>query len=307
MTVSTSVPAPTPASTLVRVLRAVPRVLFGNWKLATGLGLLLALILLALLSPVIASIVGKGQDPVAIAAYEKWLIPSPDHLLGTDQFGRDLFAMTVGALRASLEVGAIAGIISTVAGVIMAFLAGYKGGMVDGTLSTITDMVLVVPSFPLLIALSAYTKNVGIVQVGLMLAAFSWPFAARTIRSQVLSLRARPYVELAKVTKARDIEIIIYELLPNMMPYIGVGFASSALGAIFALVGLEVIGLGPGETIDLGKIIFSAIGTGAMTLGAWPMFVAPIFLLTLLFAALNLVNIGLEEVYNPRLRGVAGA
>jgi len=83
-------------------------------------------------------------------------------------------------------------------------------------------------------------------------------------------------------------------------------FASSALGAIFGLVGLEIIGLGPGGVIDLGQIIFNAIGTGALTLGAWPMFVVPIALLTLLFAALNMVNIGLEEVYNPRLRGVAG-
>jgi peptide/nickel transport system permease protein len=244
---------------------------------------------------------------VAIAAYEKWLVPSPAHWLGTDQYGRDVFAMTIGALAVSLKVGAIAGVISTIAGVVMAFVAGYKGGTVDGVLSTFTDMVLVVPSFPLLIALSAYTKDVGIVEVALMLAAFSWPFAARTIRANVLSLRSRPYVELAKVTKFRDLEVIAYELLPNMLPYIGVGFASSALGAIFALVGLEVIGLGPGETIDLGKIIFSAINTGAMTLGAWPMFVAPILLLTLLFAALNLINIGLEEVYNPRLRGVTGA
>lgn len=293
--------------TLLKPLRAIGRVMRGNWKLTAGLITLLGLIVLALLSPVMSSLIGKGQDPVAIAAYQKWLVPSADHWLGTDQFGRDLFAMVIGALRVSLEVGAIAGVISTIAGVIMAFVAGYKGGVIDGTLSTVTDMVLVVPSFPLLIALSAYTKNVGIAEVGLMLAIFSWPFAARTIRSQVLSLRSRPYVELAKVTKFRDIEIIGYELLPNMLPYIGVGFASSALGAIFALVGLEVIGLGPGDTIDLGKIIFSAIGTGAMTLGAWPMFVAPIFLLTLLFAALNLINIGLEEVYNPRLRGVAGA
>jgi peptide/nickel transport system permease protein len=291
----------------MRLLRGVARALTSNWKLTTGLVLLLTLVSLALLSPLISAAIGRGKDPVAIAAYQKWLVPSPQNWLGTDQFGRDVFAMTIEALRASLQVGAIAGVISTVVGVIMAFVAGYKGGAIDGVLSTVTDMVLVVPSFPLLIALSAYTKNVGIVEVGIMLAVFSWPFAARTIRSQVLSLRARPYVELAKVTKLRDIEIIVYELLPNMLPYIGVGFASSALGAIFALVGLEVIGLGPGETIDLGKIIYSAIGTGAMTLGAWPMFVAPIVLLTLLFAALNLINIGLEEIYNPRLRGVAGA
>ena len=291
----------------MRVLRGIVRAVTGSWKLAAGLVTILALVLLALLSPLIVGAIGGGEDPIAIAAYEKWLVPSPAHWLGTDQYGRDVFAMTIGALSTSLQIGAIAGIISTVVGVIMAFVAGYKGGPVDGILSTFTDMVLVIPSFPLLIALSAYAKNVGIVEVGLILAVFSWPFAARTIRAQVLSLRSRPYVELARVTKARDLEIIVYELLPNMLPYIGVGFASSALGAIFALVGLEVIGLGPGETIDLGKIIFTAIGTGAMTLGAWPLFVAPIFLLTLLFAALNLINIGLEEVYNPRLRGVAGA
>lgn len=291
----------------MRALRAIWRTILGSWKLAVGLVILLLLVLIAVFSPVLVSLIGGGEDPVAIAAYEKWLVPSPDHWLGTDQYGRDVLAMVIGALSVSLEVGAIAGVISTVVGVIVAFIAGYRGGLVDSTLSTFTDMVLVVPSFPLLIALSAYTKNVGIVEVGLMLAIFSWPFAARTIRSHVLSLRSRPYVDLAKVTKARDLEIIVYELLPNMLPYIGVGFASAGLGAIFALVGLEVIGLGPGDATDLGKIIFSAIGTGAMTLGAWPLFVAPIFLLTLLFAALNLVNIGLEEIYNPRLRAVAGA
>lgn len=291
----------------MRAVRAIIRAVTGSWKLAAGLITILVLVLVALLSPLIVGLIGKGDDPIAIAAYERWLVPSAAHWLGTDQYGRDVFAMVIGALSTSLQIGAIAGIISTVVGVIVAFIAGYKGGPVDGVLSTFTDMVLVIPSFPLLIALSAYAKNIGIMEVGLILAIFSWPFAARTIRAQVLSLRSRPYVELARVTKARDLEIIVYELLPNMLPYIGVGFASSALGAIFALVGLEVIGLGPGETIDLGKIIFTAIGTGAMTLGAWPLFVAPIFLLTLLFAALNLINIGLEEVYNPRLRGVAGA
>ncbi len=291
----------------MRAIRAIVRAVTGSWKLAAGLITILVLVLVAVLSPLIVALIGKGDDPIAIAAYERWLVPTAAHWLGTDQYGRDVFAMVIGALSTSLQIGAIAGIISTVVGVIVAFIAGYKGGPVDGVLSTFTDMVLVIPSFPLLIALSAYAKNIGIVEVGLILAIFSWPFAARTIRAQVLSLRSRPYVELARVTKARDLEIIVYELLPNMLPYIGVGFASSALGAIFALVGLEVIGLGPGETIDLGKIIFTAIGTGAMTLGAWPLFVAPIFLLTLLFAALNLINIGLEEVYNPRLRGVAGA
>lgn len=290
----------------MRLLTAILRTVRHSPRLAAGLVILALMVLLAILSPVIVAAIGGGVDPIEMAAYEKWLVPSPDHLLGTDQFGRDVLAMVVGAMAVSLQIGAIAGVISTVVGVVVAFVAGYKGGWIDNVLSTFTGILLVIPTFPLLIALSAYAKNVSLFQVGVMISIFSWPFAAKTIRSQVLSLRSRPYVDLARVSKARDLEIITTELLPNLLPFIGVGFASSALGAIFGLVGLEVIGLGPGGVIDLGQIIFNAINTGALTLGAWPMFVVPIVLLTLLFAALNMINIGLEEVYNPRLRGVAG-
>lgn len=291
----------------MKVLRAIARTIGQSWKLATGLGVLLLLILVSAFSPLIIAAIGRGKDPLEVGAYEKWIGPWPGNLLGTDQFGRDLLALVLDATSVSLTIGAIAGVISTVVGVIVAFIAGYKGGWVDSILSTFTDLVLVIPTFPLLIALSAYSKEVTAFQVGVMLSIFSWPFAARTIRAQVLSLRQRSYVDLAKVTKSKDIEIIFQDLLPNLLPFIGLGFASSALGAIFGLVGLEVIGLGPGDVVDLGLIINSSITLGAMTLGAWPMFVAPVFVLTVLFAALNLINIGLEEVYNPRLRAVAGA
>jgi peptide/nickel transport system permease protein len=290
----------------MRVLTATAHTIRHSPRLATGLVILALMVLIAMVSPLIVSAIGNGTDPLELAAYDKWLVPSSGHLFGTDQFGRDVLAMVVSAMSVSLQIGAIAGVISTVVGVVVAFVAGYKGGWIDGILSTFTGILLVIPTFPLLIALSAYAKNVSLFQVGVMISIFSWPFAAKTIRSQVLSLRSRPYVDLARVSKAHDLEIIVTELLPNLLPFIGVGFASSALGAIFGLVGLEVIGLGPGGVIDLGQIIFNAINTGALTLGAWPMFVVPIVLLTLLFAALNMINIGLEEVYNPRLRGVAG-
>jgi peptide/nickel transport system permease protein len=290
----------------MRVLTATAHTIRHSPRLATGLVILALMVLIAVVSPLIVSTIGNGTDPLELAAYDKWLVPSSGHLFGTDQFGRDVLAMVVSAMSVSLQIGAIAGVISTVVGVVVAFVAGYKGGWIDGILSTFTGILLVIPTFPLLIALSAYAKEVSLFQVGVMISIFSWPFAAKTIRSQVLSLRSRPYVDLARVSKAHDLEIIVTELLPNLLPFIGVGFASSALGAIFGLVGLEVIGLGPGGVIDLGQIIFNAINTGALTLGAWPMFVVPIVLLTLLFAALNMINIGLEEVYNPRLRGVAG-
>jgi peptide/nickel transport system permease protein len=287
-----------------QILREIWR---ANRKVQIGLLILLFFIVLAILQNPIVALIGQGKDPLEISASAPWQMPDPQHWLGTDRYGRDILAMTITALSASLTVGAIAGLLSTVIGLIIAFVAGYKGGKVDAVLSGFTDVFLVVPSFPLLIVLAAYTPRVGLFAVAVLVAIFSWPFAARTIRSQVLSLRSRPYVDLAKVTKLNDIEIIFQELLPNMLPFIVVGFASSALGSIFGLVGLEVIGLGPSNVLDLGLMLNWSQSWGALTLGAWTIFVAPIVVLTLLFFAVNLINIGLEEVYNPRLRKTAGA
>jgi peptide/nickel transport system permease protein len=287
--------------------------LLGLWKsshkVQAGVLILAFFTLVALLHGPITSFIGHGRDPldIDVAVSPAWQMPNPQHWLGTDRIGRDILAMTVTGLTASLEVGVIAGLVSTVIGTIVAFIAGYKGGNVDNFLSSFTDMFLVVPSFPLLITLSAYTPNVNLFTVALILAIFSWPFAARTIRSQVLSLRSRSYVELAKVTKLNDMEIIFTELMPNLLPFIGVGFANAALGSVFALVGLEVIGLGPGSTLDLGLMLNWSQQWGALTLGAWPLFVAPVIVLGLLFFSVNMINIGLEEVYNPRLRKTAGA
>jgi peptide/nickel transport system permease protein len=289
----------------------MPRSFWALWrasrKFQVGFVMLLVLIGFALLGDVIAAAIGKGENPVEIGRYNAWLVPSPAHPLGTDRNGRDILAMTALGLRASLQVGVVAGVLSTIVGVIVAFVAGYKGGWIDGVLRTATDSLLVIPTLPLLIVLSANTRNVTLLQVSAILAVFGWPFAARTIRAQVLTLRTRPYVELARATKLSDREIIFEELVPNLLPYIGVGMASASVGSILALAGLEVIGLGPSDALDLGLMIQWAISWGALSLGAWPIIVAPITVLSALFIAVNLINFGLEEIYNPRLRGVAGA
>jgi ABC-type dipeptide/oligopeptide/nickel transport system permease component len=189
---------------------------------------------------------------------------------------------------------------------LVGFVAGYKGGVIDGTLRTVTDMFLVIPTLPLLITLSAYVRSVSFPVLALLLAGFSWPFAARAIRTQVLSLRTRPYVELARMSVMGDGEIIFKELLPNLVGYIALGFAGAALGAIAALVGLEVIGLGPANTMDLGLLINLAQSWGVLSLGKWAVFTAPVMALVLLFVAMVLMNIGMEETFNPRLRRVTG-
>ena len=275
-------------------------------KFRLGFGLLVALCVIALLQPLEIRLLLGSVDPLAQATFDIFENPSPAHPFGTDRFGRDVLALVLIGLGSSLEVGFLAGSISTVLGVVVGFVAGYKGGAADGALRTVTDMFLVIPTLPLLITLSAYARSVSLPVLGLILASFSWPFAARAIRTQVLSLRSRPYVELARMSIMNDAEIIFQELVPNLVGYIALGFAGATLGAIGALVGLELIGLGPSNTMDLGLLINLAQQWGVLSLGKWPVFTAPVLALVSVFVAMVLINIGMEETFNPRLRGVTG-
>jgi peptide/nickel transport system permease protein len=277
-----------------------------NGKVIGGFSILVLLVALGAMHGLIADWIGDGSDPLEVGFGPRMQLPSSEHWLGTDQVGRDELALVVTGLWTSLQVGAVAGLVSTGIGIVVAFLSGYTGGWVDSLLSAITDIFLVIPTIPLLIAYSAFAKEVHLYQLGIILALFSWAAAARAIRSNVLSLRSRPYVDLARVSKLNNLEIIFRELMPNMLPYLVLGFGLSAIGAIFALVGLEVIGLGPSNVIDLGLLINSAVSSGALSLGVWPMFLAPIVAIALIFVGLSLVTLGLEEFFNPRLRRVAG-
>lgn len=274
-------------------------------KFRLGAVIIALLILLGLTNELLIDWAIGERDPMKQGSFPIFADPSRDHLFGTDRYGRDVLALVLDGLPVSLTVAAIAGVISTIVGTIVGFVAGYKGGVVDATLRTITDMFLVIPTLPLILILSAYTREVSIVQLGFILAIFSWPFAARVIRTQVLSLRERPYIELSRMTNMSDREIIAQDILPNMLPYIGIGFAQSAVGAAFALVGLTILGLGPSGIIDLGTLISFGIAWGVLSLGQWQILAAPIGLLVLLFLSVALINQGMEEVYNPRLRGEA--
>lgn len=282
---------------------ALARIWRSSNKFRFGATILMVLLAIALLNPLLVRLAIGNANPLQSGTFGIFLDPSRQNPLGTDRFGRDVLALVLIGLPNSLLVAAIAGGISTVLGVVVGFVAGYKGGKTDAVLRTVTDMFLVVPTLPLIIVLAAYSRRVTILQLGLILAAFSWPYAARVIRSQVLSLRERPYIELSRMTNMRDREIIFQDILPNMLPYIGIGFAGAALGAAFALVGLEIIGLGPSDTMDLGLLINFSQGWGVLSLGKWAILAAPVTLLILLFLSVALMNQGLEEVYNPRLQG----
>ncbi|HEY7031627.1 MAG TPA: ABC transporter permease [Thermomicrobiales bacterium] len=272
-------------------------------KFRIGLIITFLLVAAALLHGPLTKLAIGDVDPLANGSFGIFENPSRDHLLGTDRYGRDVLGLVFVGLPNSLGTAAIGGAISTLIGVVVGFVAGYKGGVVDAVLRTFTDMMLVIPTLPLLFILARYVRHLTIPTLALILAAFSWPFSARVIRSQVLSLRERPYVELSKITNLSDREIIVQDILPNMLPYIGIGFAISSVGAAFALVGLTILGLGPSDTIDLGAIIYFAQSWGVLSLHKYAILFAPITLLVLLFLGVALIQIGMEEFYNPRLRG----
>ncbi|MBE0695424.1 MAG: ABC transporter permease [Anaerolineaceae bacterium] len=283
------------------------RIFLQSKMFITGASILIFLILVAIFQPLINKALIGDVHPISMGTYESYLEPSAQHWLGTDRWGRDWMAELVLGLRYSLVIGALAGVVATLVAILFGFIAGYKGGLIDNGLRTFTDMILVIPSWPILVTLAAYIQGLSIPIMALLLAMFSWPFGMRTIRAQVLSLRAQPYVDLARVSNLNDLEIIFQELVPNLLPFLGVALATSSVGAILAETGLELIGLGPGgDIITLGLMVNFSLSWGALALGKYELLFPPVIVLILIFVSLNLINMGLEELFNPRLKRITG-
>lgn len=293
------------ATLLKRFWRGFLTVFKASTTLKIGFGILTVLVLMAMLEPLINYYLLNGRSSIELGLFRRLLPPSFRHPLGTDHFGRDLLTLQLTGLKYSLLIGAISGGIATIIAVVVATIAGYMGGKLDSMLNSATNAVLVIPSLPILVAVAAYVK-MDLLLLCLTLAIFTWPWSARTVRAQILSLKERDYVKLARVSGLNDLEIMFMEILPNLTPYIGVGFAYAVIGTMLAETGLRLIGLGPGEIPSLGLLLNWAMGFGALAQGYYQMVLAPAILLILIFVSINLVNVGLEEVFNPRLKKVTG-
>jgi len=282
------------------------RILTMNSKMFIGVIILVSLIVIAGLESPINSYRLGGRSPIQVGIYPRSLRESFEHPLGTDLLGRDIFALLLTGLKFTLLVGFFSGSIAALVAVVMALFAGYKGGIYDSILGSITNTILVIPLWPILVSILAFTR-VNLITMCLTIAAFSWPWPARTIRAQVLSLKEREYIWLAKMSALRDTEIIFKEILPNILPYIGVSIANAVLGAIGAETGVRVVGFGPTDVPSLGLLIFWAQQWGYFGSGRYLQIIFPALLIILIFMSLNLINIGLEEIYNPRLKKITGA
>jgi peptide/nickel transport system permease protein len=225
------------------------------------------------------------------------------HPLGTENSGRDMLALLITGMPSSLKVGLIAAGIGMIVGIVLGFTAGFLGGWPDAIIRTLADSWLTIPSLALLIVISAFVRQISIETQALLLSLFAWAGPTRLLRAQVLTLRERGYVRMARLSGASTISIMFREIMPNLLPYMAASFSGNVSGAILAATGLEALGLGPTRIPTLGMTIFYSIRASAVLRGMWWWWGVPIVGLVIIFTGLFMIAVGLDEVANPRLRG----
>jgi len=269
-----------------------------NPALVIGLSLLLALLLFVVVGSYLTDI--DDAQPLAARPLQK---PSADYPFGTDKLGRDLFATIVAGIPLTLRIGLLAGLIGLAIGTFLGFVSAYYGGWLDTIIRGVVDVGLTVPGLMVLIILAiAYSGRLNINSMSLIVAVLAWLYPARVIRSQVLTLKQRPFVEVAKLTGMSGLEIIFLELMPNLLPYLAASLVGAVASAILASIGLEALGLGPLDSPTLGMTIYWALLNGAVINRWWWWWAPPILVISILFNGLFLLAIGLDEIANPRVR-----
>jgi peptide/nickel transport system permease protein len=269
---------------------------FRNEKLVVGLVLLAFLLAVAIVGPMLTD-----RDPFEFYD-ELGQPPSRDHWLGTTAPGQDVYAQFVHGLRASFIVGAVAGCVAAAIGMAVGFAAGYLGGVVDDVLSILTNVVLVIPTIAVLIVVAAYLSVGSLLSEAVLIGVTSWPWAARAIRAQTFSLASREFVSLARLSGARGRHVIVREIAPNMASYLFLVFILLFGGSILTAAFLDFLGLGPTNAMSLGVMMNNAAVSSALPLGMWWWFVPPGLAIVIVVGGLYVMNVGLDEIFNPRLR-----
>jgi peptide/nickel transport system permease protein len=259
-----------------------------------------------------------APDPTSGALTETGTIAQTDYVnisqvpsvkvlpLGTDNFGRDVLRELVTATGVSLEIGLVAGIVATSIGLILGLLAGYIGGLTDDLIMFITNLFTVIPTFVLLILISfsiGQDKR-GAVTIAIVIGFTSWVWTARAVRSQVFSLRNRDHVNLSKLSGHSIFRIILSDILPYIASYVVMAFILQISSGILAEAGLSILGLGPRttETPTLGLMMNWAMIYQAEILGKWWAYFPVLLAIALITFSMNLMNTGLDQVFNPALR-----
>ena len=270
-----------------------------NKSLAAGLAILLFLIAFTVIG--FLTIDPKHAYPLSAAARQA---PSLKYPLGTDFFGRDLLAAMVVGMWQTAAIGLIAGGIGTAIGVFLGFVSAYFGGVIDVIIKTICQILTPIPVLliQVVVAGSLDKRDVTIMVMALIIVMLGWMGTTLVVRSQVLTMKERQFVAVAKLSGVGSMGIIIKEIMPNLLPFIAAAFVVQVFQAVFASFYLAVLGLGPLREPLLGNIIWSAQGQGAFFNGWWWWPIEPAIAMVLILGSLALTNMGLDELANPRVR-----
>lgn len=279
-----------------------------NPKLFWGAGLLLAVVALGIIGRVSwnLDLAFTGAAPLKLppVGFENlrgqegaW-----NHPIGTDGSGRDMLALIVIGAPNSLFVGLLASLIGMSLGIFLGFSAGFIGGRTDDVIRVLSDVMITIPPLLILVVVQSAWGDVSLTMMALLIAGFVWQSPTRLIRAQVLSMKQSGYVQMARLSGASTMHVMFREMLPNLVPYLFGSFIANVTTSIVTAVGLEVLGLGPQRIPTLGRTIYEAINAGALIQNLWWWWGIPTLLLGLMFIGLLLINLGLDEVSNPRLR-----
>lgn len=265
-------------------------------KILIGTVIMGIFVVMAVVGPWVAP-----HDPSAItsAALQP---PSAAHPLGTTQTGQDVLSQVLVGARSALVVSCVAGAIATVLAILVGVTSGFVGGVGEESLSALANIFLVLPGLPLVIVLAAYVPGRGDFVVALVVSVTGWAHGARVLRAQTLSIRQRDFVEAARATGERAWRIIVFEIVPNEMPIIASAFLGSITGALLTAAGLAFLGLGNVTSWSWGTILYWAQNGDAFEIGAWWWYVPAGLCVALMGCALALINFGIDELINPRLR-----
>ena len=269
-----------------------------NKNLSIGVTLLLIVALFALLGRIFWDI--SMAAPLSGRANQH---PSLDHPLGTDRQARDLLAAMIVGTQKTLYIGLAAGFIGVTIGTLFGLLAAYFGGWVDALIRGLVDIGLTIPAI-LVLVLVAISLHAALTihQMALVIGSFAWLFPTRTIRAQVLSIRERSYVQMARLSGANSLQVILKEIMPNLLPYLAATFVGTVSGGVLASVGLDFLGLTELDSNTLGITLYWSNYYAALLHGLWWWFLPPVIIIMLVFVGLYGVSSGLDEYANPRTR-----
>lgn len=275
------------------------RYLRRNKSLAIGLFILFLLVAFTVIG--LLTVNTKEAYPLAVRAKQP---PSLKYPFGTDFFGRNLLVAMVVGMWQTAVIGVLAGALGTLIGTILGFISAYFGGIIDILLKGVCQILTPIPVLliQVVIASSLDKRSVTIYTMALVVVLLAWMGPTLVIRSQVLTMKERQFVSVAKLSGVGNMGIIFGEILPNLLPFIAAAFVTQVFAAVFASFYLAVLGLGPLREPLLGNIIWSAQGQGAFFNGWWWWPIAPALAMVLILGSLALIIMGMDELANPRVR-----